>query len=108
MDEQDFKKRADEALAVLCRELNNAGDDYGFEADFSSGALSVELEDPPTKFVISPNTPVRQVWVSAHSKSYKLDWDIVESSFVHAASGRTLKQLIEGALGEHLKVEVNL
>ncbi len=108
IDEQEFKRRADEALTLLSRELIAASDDYGFEVDFNAGALGVEFEDPPAKFVISPNTPVRQIWVSANSKSYKLDWDIVENSFVHVESGDTLKALVEKAVGKHLGEEVSL
>src|SRR5215471_7436592 len=108
IDEQRFKKLADDALASLNRDLIAASDDYGFEVDFNSGALGVEFEDPPAKFVISPNAPVRQIWVSANNKSYKLDWDIVENSFVHSDSGDTLKELIEKAIGKHLGEEVSL
>jgi CyaY protein len=108
MDEQDFKKRADEALNLLHRALLGAADDYGFDVDFNAGALGIEFEDPPAKFVVSPNTPVRQIWVSALSKSYKLDWDIVQNSFVHIESGDTLKDLIEKAIGKQLKEEVSL
>jgi iron-sulfur cluster assembly protein CyaY len=108
MDEQEFKKRADEALTALHRALTVAADDYGFDVDFNAGALSVEFEEPPAKFVISPNTPVRQIWVSARAKSYKLDWDVVENTFVHTESGDTLKQLVENAIGKQLKEEVNL
>ena len=108
MDEQVFRKRADDALNVLHRLLIAAGDDFGFESDFNSGALSVEFEDPPAKFVISPNMPVRQIWVSAHAKSYKLDWDIVENSFVHVESGQSLRELIEKAISQQLGEEVTL
>jgi frataxin len=108
LDEQEFKKRADEALTVLNRELIAASDDYGFEVDFNAGALGVEFEEPPAKFVISPNSPVRQIWVSANSKSYKLDWDFVENTFVHLESGDTLRTLMEKALAKQLGEEVNL
>jgi CyaY protein len=108
MDEQDFKKKADEALTALHRALIGAADDFGFDVDFNSGALGVEFEDPPAKFVISPNAPVRQIWVSAHAKSYKLDWDIVENTFVHVESGATLKDLIEKAISRQLHEEVSL
>jgi iron donor protein CyaY len=108
LDEQEFRKRADEALTVLNRELIAASDDYGFEVDFNAGALGVEFEDPPAKFVISPNTPARQIWVSANSKSYKLDWDFVENTFVHLESGDTLRTLMEKALAKRLGEEVNL
>src|ERR1700682_2370538 len=108
IDEQKFKKLADDALNLLNRALIGAADDYGFDVDFNAGALGVEFEDPPAKFVISPNTPVRQIWVSAHSKSYKLDWDIVENSFVHVESGDSLKTLIEKAISKQLNEEVSL
>ena len=45
MDEQDFKKRADEALTALHRALIGAADDFGFDVDFNSGALGIEFED---------------------------------------------------------------
>jgi CyaY protein len=108
MDEQEFKKRADDALSSLHRALVAAADDYGFDVDFSAGALAVEFEDSPAKFVISPNTPVHQIWVSAHAKSYKLDWDVVENAFVHSDSGDTLKQIVEKAISKQLKEEVSL
>jgi len=108
LDEHEFGKRADDALNALNRDLIAASDDYGFEVDFNAGALAIEFEDPPAKFVISPNTPVRQIWVSANNKSYKLDWDIVENAFVHSESGDSLRTLVERAIGRHLGEEVSL
>src|SRR5215467_13954552 len=108
MDEQDFKREADRSLNSLYKRLTAAADDGGFEADFNAGALAIEFEDPPAKFVISPNSPVRQIWVSAHSKSYKLDWDTVESTFVLPGSGQTLTELIQDAITKQLGEEVSL
>ena len=108
MDEQDFKRRADEVLQSLYRKLAAASDEAEFDADFNAGALAIEFEDPPAKFVISPNSPVRQIWVSAHSKSYKLDWDSVENTFVLPATGQTLTELIQDAIAKQLGEEVTL
>jgi CyaY protein len=108
MDEQEFRRKADEALQTLYRALNEAADDYGYEADFNAGALTVEFEEPPARFVVSPNAPVRQVWVSAHSKSYKLDWDAVENTFAYGTQRQTLKSLMEEAIGKQIGEEVNL
>ncbi len=108
MDEQLFRKRADDSLAALNRALIALSEEVDFDVDFNAGALSVEFERPPGKFVVSPNTPVRQVWVSAHSKSYKLDWDIVENAFVLASTGQTLKELIQEAIGKQLGEDVEL
>lgn len=108
MDDQEFKNRADESLQALYRRLAAASDDADFEVDFSSGALAIEFEEPPAKFVISPNAPVHQIWVSAHSKSYKLDWDNVENDFVLQSSGQTLTELIQDAIAKQLGEEVSL
>ena len=108
MDDQEFKNRAEQSLQALYRRLTAASDDAEFEADFNSGALAIEFEDPPGKFVISPNAPVHQIWVSAHSKSYKLDWDSVRNDFVLQPSGQTLTELIQDAITKQLGAEVSL
>jgi CyaY protein len=108
MDEQEFKKRADESLHALYRKLAAASDEAEFDVDFNAGALAIEFEDPPGKFVISPNSPVSQIWVSAHSKSFKLDWDQARAAFVLAGSGQTLAELIGDAVGKQLGEKVTL
>jgi iron donor protein CyaY len=108
MDDQDFKNKADHSLQALYRRLSAASDDAAFEADFNAGALTIEFEEPPAKFVISPNAPVHQIWVSAHSRSYKLDWDSVEGDFVLQSSGQTLTELIQDAIAKQLGEEVSL
>jgi CyaY protein len=108
MDDQEFKTRADRSLEELYRKLLAASDEAEFEADFNSGALAIEFEEPPAKFVVSPNAPVHQIWVSAHSKSYKLDWDNAANDFVLPANGQTLTELIQDAIAKQLGEEVTL
>jgi CyaY protein len=108
IDEQRFRKMAEESLGQLQRTLEKAADTYEFEVDRNEGALTVEFEDPPARFVVSPNAPVRQVWVSARVKSFKLDWDEARGAFVLAADQRDLKQLMAGVIGEQLGEEVSL
>ena len=108
MDEQEFKMRSDHALEDLYRRLSAAGERHDFEADFGGGALVIEFEAPPTKFVVSPNTPVSQVWVSAQMRSFKLDWDSARNAFVVPESGQTLVELVAGAVGQQLGEEVSL
>jgi CyaY protein len=50
--------------------------------------------------VVSPNAPVRQIWISARVKSFKLDWDEAQSAFVLTADGRTLLRLMADLIGE--------
>lgn len=108
MDEQEFKTRSDEALQTLYRKLSRATAQYDFEPDFNAGALAIEFEEPKAKFVVSPNTPVRQIWVSAHSKSYKLDWNGEKQAFVLPETQQTLEQMIAGAIGTLIGQPVTL
>jgi frataxin len=108
IDEQKFRKMAEEALEQLQRALEKAADTYEFEVDRNEGALTVEFEDPPARFVVSPNAPVRQVWVSARVKSFKLDWDEARGAFVLAADQRDLKSLMAGVIGEQLDEDIAL
>jgi iron donor protein CyaY len=108
MDEQEFKNESSRAMESLFKKLSKATELYEFEPDFNSGALSIEFEQPKAKFVVSPNAPVRQIWVSAHSKSFKLDWDAPRAAFVLPATGQTLEQMIAGAISQHLNEEVTL
>ena len=81
---------------------------WGFLEAVYGGALAIEFEDPPAKFVVSPNSPVSQIWVSAHSKSFKLDWDETRKAFVLAGTGQSLAQLIGDAVGQQLGEKVAL
>ena len=58
MDDQEFQTYSGEALHDLYKRLNAASDGGEFEADFNAGALAIEFEEPPAKFVVSPNAPV--------------------------------------------------
>src|SRR5947209_7375526 len=102
MDEQEFKTRADQALQSLYKKLSAASDDFDFEPDFNAGALAIEFEEPKAKFVVSPNAPVRQIWVSAHSRSFKLEWVPERRAFVLPDTGETLVELIASAAGKQL------
>ncbi len=107
MDDQEFRLKADASLTRLYNALAAASDNYEFETDFG-GALTVEFEDPPAKFVVSPNAPVRQIWVSAHTRSFKLDWNAEKGDFVLGETGQTLKELIAGAVSKQLNEDVKL
>ena len=107
LDEQQFKLKADAALERLYKALAEASDEHEFECDFD-GTVKLEFDDPPAKFVVSPNTPVRQIWVSAHSKSYKLDWDPAREQFVLPDSGQTLTELMEDAVARQIGEQVRL
>ncbi|MCW5965899.1 MAG: iron donor protein CyaY [Bryobacterales bacterium] len=108
LDELSFPLRSDEAIEALYRALLSAADDHDLEADMNNGALTVEFEEPPAKFVVSPNAPVRQIWVSAHSKSFKFEWNDERRAFVLPDSGDDLKAMMGKAISKQLGETVTL
>ncbi len=95
LTEQEFSRLAGDAIESLYRKLAEASDEFDFDVDLNAGALTIEFEDPRERFVVSPNSPVRQIWVSAHVKSYKLGWN---GSAFALEDGRTLEDLIADAI----------
>ena len=94
LSEQDFRVKSDQALADAQRALLPLADSEGFEVELQNGVLNVVFEEPSeTKFVVSPNAPVRQIWVSAMARSYKLSWSPELHAF--ALDGEPLATLLE-------------
>ena len=107
MTDQEFSTLADAALADLNRRLARAADSHDFDSDFNNGTIAIEFDDPPAKFVVSPNAPVKQVWVSARVRSFKLDWHEDLQAFA-LPDGRTLRRLIADVVSEQLGEAVTL
>lgn len=102
MDEQEFRRAAEKALESLKRHLIQREEerDAGFEVEEQSGALNVTFEEPPGKFVVTPNTPVRQIWISALATSFKLDWNATAGDFTLPRSGEALIPLVDRLIQE--------
>jgi CyaY protein len=96
-DELEFRHAAEKALEQLKKHLiaREEEDDAGFEVEEQNGVLNVSFEEPPAKFVITPNAPVRQIWISALSTSFKLDWDDKTATFVLPRTGESLEPLVD-------------
>ena len=104
LDELEFRRRVEVALEALKQHLieREEEEESGFEVEEQNGVLNVGFEEPAGKFVITPNTPVRQIWISALSTSFKLDWDGTAGVFVLPRTGEALTPLIDRLIGEHL------
>jgi CyaY protein len=102
MDDQQFQNASGQAIENLNMRLAAAADRFEMDSDLNGGALVIEFENPRERFVVSPNSPVRQIWVSAHVQSFKLDWDAARQAFVHSQSGETLDELIASAIRKRI------
>jgi iron donor protein CyaY len=104
LDENNFRKRADATLESLKQSLIAAEESADLEVEDQAGALHIGFEDG-SRFVISPNAPVRQIWISALSTSFKLDWSDASEDFVLQKTGEQLKPLVSRLINEQLGEE---
>jgi iron donor protein CyaY len=109
MDEQEFQRKSDAAFEALRKRLLELGDENEFEVEGGSGKLEIEFEDEDeTRFVISPNAPVRQIWISALTTSFKLGWSDAAQAFVQEKTGETLNQVMSRILSEKLGTAIQV
>jgi iron donor protein CyaY len=101
-DELEFRRAAETALDGLKKHLIEREEDAeaGFEVEEQNGVLNVLFEELGGKFVITPNTPVRQIWISALATSFKLDWDAKTENFVLPRTGELLIPLVDRLIAE--------
>ena len=109
LEEKDFQRKADAAFDELKKRLLTAGDEFDFDVEGESGKLEVIFEEPEeAKFVISPNTPVREIWISALSTSFKLGWSESRQAFVHEKTGEDLYAVMTRVVSQQLGTQVTL
>ena len=104
LDENEFCKHADVALGSLKKALITAEDSADIEVEDQAGALHISFEDG-SRFVISPNAPVRQIWISALATSFKLGWSETEQGFILQKTGEKLKPLVSRLINQQLGEE---
>jgi iron donor protein CyaY len=103
LTEAEFRTRCDAALNHLNRSLDSVVDEHDVEVMLQNGVLTIEIAQPnPGKIVVSPQAPTRQIWISAQSTSFKLDWSA--EAFVLPSSGETLDRLLGRLIGEQLGI----
>jgi iron-sulfur cluster assembly protein CyaY len=72
-----------------------------------SGKLEVIFEEPePARFVVSPNTPIREIWVSALSTSFKLAWSEAQNAFILEKTGEDLFGVMSRVISQQLGTKV--
>ncbi len=108
MADFDFSRQSEQSLNSLRQALIKAEENANFEVEDAGGALHIAFDDPPAKFVISPNSAVNQIWISALSTSFKLDWSAENKDFVLSKTGESLKSLVGRLIGEQTGEPVTL
>jgi iron donor protein CyaY len=103
ISEADFQDHATGTLEDLEDQVSPISEEHEFEVESSGGMLTFIFEKPTAaKFIISPNSPARQIWVSALSTSFKFDWDDAQDSFVLDKTREPFPKVIADLLSRQL------
>ncbi len=104
LTESEFRLAVDAALEELERALLPLADEHDFDVEQQNGVLQILFEEPAAaRFVVSPNAPVRQIWLSALTRGYKLDWSTDANAFV--LDGETLIEMTARLVREFLAAD---
>ena len=103
ISEAEFQQHAEQAIGELERVFGLLAEERDIDVQIEGGVLSVNFEEgEPGKFIVSPNSYTRQLWVSARMSSHKFDWSGDAQGFVLAGTGEDLKQVMTRLTQEQL------
>ena len=103
ISEAEFQQHAEHAIEELERAFGALAEQRDIDVQVEGGVLSVTFEEgEPGRFIVSPNSFTRQLWVSARMSSYKFDWSAEAGGFVLAYKGESLKPVITRLTREQL------
>lgn len=77
--------------------------DNGAALDFtrSGDVLTIEFEDGE-KIVITPQSPMQQLWISANYAGYRFNWSEEKNEWVDEKGGEELNRFLASALRNKL------
>ena len=101
--EAEFQQHAEQAITELERAFGELAEERDIDVQVEGGVLRVTFEEgEPGTFIVSTNSSVRQVWVSARVSSFKFDWVSEPGEFTLAGTGETLSHVMTRLTQEQL------
>jgi CyaY protein len=73
MDEKTYRMLVDETLSHIDRAFEPIDPDLA-ESSISQGALTILFSDG-LRAIVSPQPPVRQMWLAFRDRGYHFNWD---------------------------------
>jgi iron donor protein CyaY len=103
LSDAEFQEKVEATIRELEAAFADLGEERDLDVEVQGGVLSVTFEEgEPGRFIVSPNSSVRQLWVSARVASYKFDWSAAASGFVLVGTGEPIKQVMTRLAQEQL------
>ena len=104
-EEGAYRKLVDEVLAKLDKGFENVDPDLA-ESDFSQGTLVIIFKQAH-KLILSPQTPLRQIWAAFRDRAWHFDRDSASGRWIDDRGlGVELFGLVTDLAREHGGVEL--
>ena len=102
-----YRQYVDEALGRLDKGFENVDPDLA-ESDFSQGTLVITFKQAH-KLILSPQTPLRQIWAAFRDRAWHFRLDSVSNRWMDdRGQGVELFALVANLAREHAGVELAL
>jgi CyaY protein len=107
IDEKVYRQLVDETYARVDRAFEHVDPDLA-EVTISQGALTV-LYNEKVKLMLTPQPPVRQLWVAFRDRAWHFDWDAAKGAWMDdRGQGIEVQKLVEDTTREMAGVSVKI
>ena len=107
MDEQAYRHLVDETFKRLDDGFADVDPDLA-ESNLAQGALTIVFPGGE-RCIVSPQPPVRQVWVAFRDRAWHLNWDAAKSAWYDdRGEGQELFRLVETIVKDAGGVDLSL
>ena len=105
LDDSSFRMGVQEVFEVLFDELENLDSD-DFEIQMQTGSFIITFEDDNSVFMLSQQTPTREIWLSANYQA----WHFLRSSgtWVERDNGVALQKILQDLFSTKLSDRVDI
>ncbi|MEW6128868.1 MAG: iron donor protein CyaY [Acidobacteriota bacterium] len=103
LSDAEFQQKSEATISQLEKVFSNLADTRDIDVEVTGGVLSITFEEgEPGKFIISPNSPAGQIWVSARVSSFKFNWSDERNDFVLSDTGEAIQAVMQRLTREQL------
>jgi CyaY protein len=107
IEEKLYRRLVDETYARVDRAFEDVDPDLA-EVTISQGALTIAFSER-LRLMLTPQPPVRQLWVAFRDRAWHFDWDAARGAWMDdRGEGIELGKLVEDTTREQVGVVVRI
>ena len=107
MEEKLYRQLVDQAFARIDAAFEDIDPDLA-ESSLSQGTLTITFNNR-FRFIVSPQTPVRQIWVAFRDRAWHLNYNAETQSWTDdKGQGVELYRLVQTTTQEQAALKVNV